>query len=256
MMAFRSFDFSTLAAFNSAASAEIIDIYTRAIKQDIVLDATRPHSKTFSPSSLRCKRKQWFRLRGTIPELNEEVDIGLNYRACIGTHRHADIQSVLIRALGDDWISVEDHIRSQPIAYDIKTVVSGYETQITIADPPIRFACDGIARIHGKIYLIEIKTTDHTAFVNLSKPKDVHMDQVKCYCTLLNIPQALVIYEDRMCGDWKCFEQQFTQTDLKYILDTFEQVQDSVKRNIAPERLPVNDYMCSNCEYKYACKEW
>lgn len=253
---FRAFDFSTLAAFNSAASAEIIDIYKNAVKKDIISNATRPHSKTFSPSSLRCKRKQWFRLRGVTPELSGDVDIGLDYRACIGTHRHADIQYVLSRALGDDWINVDEYLRTHPIGYEYKTVVSGFETQITIADPPIRFACDGIARIRNEIYLSEIKTSDHSAFTNLSKPKDIHMDQVKCYCTLLKIPRALVIYEDRTNGEWKCFEVTFTQIDFDSILFTFEQVTDCVKKNIAPERLPVNDYMCSNCEYKSACKEW
>ena len=37
--------------------------------------------------------------------------------------------------------------------------------------------------------------------------------------------------------------------DMVYVMQMAE-------ANIAPERLPIGDYMCSNCEYKLKCKEW
>ena len=64
------------------------------------------------------------------------------------------------------------------------------------------------------------------------------------------------MYIDRQYGGIKVFEHNISALDSFNLLDMMNYVQDMVKKHIAPPRLPVGDYMCTNCEYQKSCKEW
>ena len=123
---------------------------------------------------------------------------------------------------------------------------------------PIRFACDGIIRFQGKVYLLEIKTSEFSSFQELIEPKPKHMDQIKCYATLLDISNVFVLYVDRTYGGMKCFEITVSEPEKQAVLNKMQHVMDCVEGFIAPDGLPKGDPDCNPnmCPYFDKCKEW
>ena len=259
-MSFRSANFAHLARFNSAVSSDFLNFYENFVDSKIAEKNSEPSHKTFAPSGFRCKRKMWFRLRGTEPDQLKQVDRVLNFTAEIGTACHKIIQSNLKEALQDDWIPVDRYLQEHPIPYDytLKQDDDGLETKIEILDPPIRFACDGIIRWKGKLYLLEIKTSEYSSFDELTDPKSEHVMQVKCYTTLLGLSGVLFMYQDRQYGSLKVYEMHVSDADKQMVTNTMKYVQDMAEANLAPERLPYDDPWCnpSRCQYYRKCKEW
>lgn len=256
-MAFQSFENFRVARFNSALSSHFLDYYEDSLDNFIRSAESEKPSQTFAPSSIRCKRISWFRLRGVEPEIEERVDRALRFTADIGTACHQIIQSTLIGSLGSDWIDPKEYLATLNPPYKYTCEQLGFETRIEILDPPIKFAPDGIIRFEGEYRLLEIKTSEHSSFEKLSGPKPNHIDQVKCYCTLLHLHSAIIVYQDRMYGDLKCYEIIVTDNDMRGIWDMFKEVQDCVDKNIAPSK-PQDTRYCtpSYCRYYSRCKEW
>ena len=254
---FRSLESINLARFNSANSSDFLELYETAVDECILDGETRTPSRTFAPSQIRCKRVSWFRLRGTQPEQETVVDRTLNFTAQIGTACHHNIQDTLSKKLGSNWIDVETYLNSENRPYRYVCVKNGYETQIEVFDPPIKFAPDGIIYYKDKYWLLEIKTSEYSSFEKLTDPKPQHIDQVKCYGTLLNLHNALVLYQDRIYGGLKCYEVKITDADMQQMWDMFKEVQECVEKNIAPPK-PDNTKYCTSsyCRYCNTCKEW
>ena len=242
---------------NSSEASRFLAMYKTNVRDGLLSDMHMP-SKTFAPSSLRCKRQQWFRLRGTKPDVFNEPDVTLDFIADLGTHCHENIQSNLEKFLGDGWLDVESYLKDHNPGYSYTCEKSGYETRIKVDNPAIKFACDGLIRFEGEIYLLEIKTSERKSMEKLVMPKSEHLDQIKCYCTLLNVENAMVVYQDRQYGSLKCFTYHVSDDDRKYILDIFEDVYIHVKRNIVPSALPVGDKWCNSsyCRYFKTCRKW
>ncbi|MCM1226157.1 MAG: Dna2/Cas4 domain-containing protein [Clostridium sp.] len=255
-MGFREVNFGSLAKFNSAVSSQFISFYEEAVIKRIQNESVGVKNCTFAPSCMRCDRKSWFRLRGTETDFIDKPDIGLDFRAKVGTARHIEIQTTLKNALGKDWLDVGEYLKDNSMPYEYELTQNNMETLIHIKEPPVRFACDGILRFSDTLFLLEIKTADYSSWSELMNPKDVHMDQIKCYAALLNIHDVLVLYEDRQNGSLKCYQINITDEDFQAVFSKFDYVQKMVKANLAPERLPNGDYLCKNCEYKEKCKEW
>lgn len=234
----------------------MLEIYRQQETDDIREQSARVKSRTFAPSAMRCLRKQWFRLRGAEPDFIEDPDIGLNFRAEVGTARHIAIQTRLQKALGKDWISVRDYLTESGIDIDCEISENGMESLVEVKYPPIKFAVDGIVRIDGRVFLLEIKTTDYSAFEQMTQQKKVHEDQVILYSSILGIRDVLFLYEDRQNGGIKSFQYRVSENDVAIAKAKMQSVMEMSERNIAPERLPKSDYMCSNCEYARKCQEW
>lgn len=255
-MAFRHPEHNASLPFNSAYSSRLLDIYKAQEESEIRQQCAGAKSRTFAPSGMRCMRKQWFRLRGTETDPIENPDTGLNFRADIGNARHIVIQSRLRVALGADWIEVPDFLREHPIPYKYDVLKSDIESLVQIDSPPIKFAVDGIIRIDGKIFLLEIKTCDYTALSMMQSHKQHHEEQVAFYCAILGLRDVLFIYEERQNGGMKAFQHHVSESDVEAIKMKMSLIMDMANRNIAPDRLSPNDYMCSNCEYAKKCMEW
>lgn len=258
MMGFRHTNLARLAKFNSANSCEFLDMYDTFVNAKILEKAAKPSSKTFAPSSIRCKRRSWFRLRGVEPDVPKVADATLNFTADIGTACHEIIQTNLRECLGDGWVSVEEYLTKFPIPYEYKLTSSGLETQVELVSPPMRFACDGILHWKGRYWLLEIKTSDYSSFDELTGPKPQHVDQIQCYATLLHLHDVLVLYQDRQYGGLKCYQLTVSDDVMDQVKQDLLYVMDMVEANLAPERLPQGDAWCSpsQCRYFKKCKEW
>ena len=243
--------------FNSDVSAKFLSNYEDFVDNKIKSESLKKHHQTFAASSFRCNRLSWFRLRGVEPDGCRTVSRSLQFKADVGTACHRIIQSNLCEMFEDDWISVKDYLSENPIDHNYVITEDEYESQIEFTDIPIRFACDGLIRINGKYYLVEIKTSELSSFLDLSDIKPEHIDQIKCYMTLLKLHDAIVIYQDRVNGDMKCYTFHITDNDMNQIMNRFYYVLDMKEKNLAPEGLPVGDKWCSNyCMYYKLCQEY
>ena len=257
-MAFKSANLSRLVKFNSAASCKLIDTYEAFVDSKIAARNAEPKHQTFAPSSFRCPRISWFRLRGVQPDVVKTPDRTLEFTAQLGTACHNVIQENFSELLGDDWLDVKDYLDSIDFPYEYSVNKNGFEYQIEILDPPVRFAVDGIVRIDGEVYLLEIKTSEYSSFDELMNPKDQHIDQIKFYCTLLGLSKCLVLYQDRLYGGLKCYEVLVTDIEKDEVRAKIKHIQEMVEANIAPDRLPREDSWCtsSHCPYYAKCRQW
>lgn len=258
-MGFYQADFDHLVTFNSATSCDLLTQYESYVNTKIQEENDRVRSKTFAPSSLRCMRISWFRIRGVQPDPIALPDRTLDFTAEIGTACHEIIQRNMIEIFKDDWIDIQwylDNVLKPEYKYTVEK--SGYESKVEIEYPPIKFAVDGLIRINGEYCLLEIKTSEYSSFDKLTGPKPQHIDQVKCYCTLLGLNKALMLYQDRQYGSMKCFEQTITQLDKDDINNMFKHVLTYVESGLAPERLATGDPWCNpnHCPYYAKCREW
>lgn len=261
-MAFQSIG-DRLVQFNSSISCDLFDAYNSFIDQKIRAESDEPSSRTFAPSSMRCLRKSWFRLRGVEKESDDKPDHELDFSARLGECIHQMMQANLKEMFGQKWLSpsvyIADQVYEGNFPYSFTTSVDGYETRVKIEDPPIQFSVDGLLRLSpNNIYLVEIKTCEYSTLQSLTTAKAEHIDQVKAYCAILGLSHVLFIYQDRQYGNIKCFEVNVTDEDKSKVLKDMEIVMECVDYNLPPERLPRGDKWCtaSMCPYYNKCKEW
>lgn len=244
--------------YNTPLAKKFLERYSDYVSVQLSDDLSYVPSKTFAPSSIRCKRQQWFRLRGTRPDVNTDPNVGLNFIASVGTHCHTRIQSQLSDMLKDDWLDVDSYLSEHDPGYKYSVSKNGFETRVSVVDPPVKFSVDGLIRFDDTVHLLEIKTSESISMRSLSIPKQEHLDQIVCYCTLLNLDDAIVLYQDRQYGSVKCFTYHVKQEDKDKMKETFVDVLDHVSRNIIPEALPVGDKWCNSsyCRYFATCRKW
>lgn len=254
-MAFRKVNFDSLAKFNSSLSSEFLEMYESFLLEDLESERSNLPNRTIAPSSLRCKRKTWFRLKGTPPEISK-LDTQLEFTAFLGSAIHENIQSRLRDHLGTSFLDVPNYLQEYVTDHQYSFKQNGLETQIKLEDIPIQFACDGLVELNGEIFLLEIKTVEYESWKNLSGIKQEHIDQIICYCSLLHLDQALVIYIDRRYGNIKCYQLSVKESDKIACLDTIQDILHLANTNIAPEGLPSNDVWCSKgrCPYFNKCE--
>ena len=201
----------------------------------------------------------WFRLRGVEPDKQTNPDTTLEFFARMGDACHLYVQSILSKAYGENWVNVEEYIDYNDIfpkgSYTCKN--TGYETQVELENPPIRFAVDGILNLNEE-RLVEIKSVDHSTFVDLTDPLPKHIDQFECYCTLLKLSGGIFIYIDRTYGELKCYTHDVSIVIKNRITDSFKDVMEYAEYGLCPERLPKGDSWCSPsmCLYYKKCKEY
>jgi CRISPR/Cas system-associated exonuclease Cas4 (RecB family) len=242
---------------NSPVAQNFKSMYDKIVFDKYQKEEQHVSSRTFAPSSFRCDRLSFFRLRGVPADENVNVDSVLSFSAVLGTAMHREIQSNLKEAIGDNWINVPDFLKTHDVGHDYKIGNSSeFETQLEFKNPPVRFSCDGLIKIGETVYLLEIKSSNPQPFSSLYEPKPNHIDQVKCYCALMNIDRALVLYQDRMYGQTKCFEVDVPDSEKQAVFDRMDRVMYFVNKCVAPPRLPKGDYWCTYCKYKKRCDSW
>jgi CRISPR/Cas system-associated exonuclease Cas4 (RecB family) len=257
-MGFRPAGLNRIVSFNSQTSYKFLSDYNDFVTNKIRAKSLEPKHRTFAMSYIRCRRISWFRLRGVLPDKDEAPDLTLNFTADVGTACHKIIQSNLSELYGDNWIDVEDYLSELNLDYEYTVNKTEFETQVEIVSPPIRFSCDGLIKINGEYYLIEIKTADYSSFDSLTEPKPQHVEQAIGYATVLKVHKVLFVYQDRQYGNIKCFEIEVSYPQMVEMWNMFSEVQKLADACIAPPKLPYGDVWCSSsrCPYFKKCKEW
>ena len=256
-MGFRKLDAKEACQFNSTLTSNLVFQYESFLNKKIENEIIRTRSQTFAPSGFRCARQQWFRLRGVDPDKPKKVDRSLDFTAFLGTCCHERLQSHIKEMLPTAWVELADYLETKPeIKEKVVLEKDGYETKVSMNSPPVRFACDGILKIEDKYYLLEIKTSEGSSFSHLTGPKPNHVDQVNCYCALLDIEDVIMIYQERNYGTVKSYQFSVPKYQRTEILHKMKYIMECVDNNIAPEKLPYGDLSCSGCSYQSKCKLW
>lgn len=257
-MAFRSAELGRLVKFNSSSSSKFLQIYEDGLDNDIEQICLRKPEPRIAPSSIRCKRRAWFRLRGCNTDAPTKPDRVLRWSADLGTAIHELVQKQCIAYFKDNWVDVPTYLKDNVHDHKYSVITHGYEARVKFTDIPISFACDGILKLDDMYYLVEFKTSDSAVFRDLVDIKDEHVSQVICYSTLLHLSRALVIYIDRAYGDMKCYERKILSYEQEQMMSDISEIIESVKYRIAPEGLPKGDKWCTSnyCPYYKLCKQY
>ena len=255
-MAFVSYSQRRMSRFNSTLSLDFLEKYEDFRDAKLAEERSRVPSKCFAPSSFRCKRKSWFRLRGTEPDPSFQIDSQLEFTAKLGEFIHKHVQANLQELYGEQWANVEDYLSTMydPDCFEVEH--SEYETKVFLSEVPIKFSVDGLLNIDGEYVVIEIKSVERSTFEGLTEQRKQDEDQAICYCTFLNVSKVLFIYVDRQFGNMKCYEFNVKDYQIQAVKDNIASIKKDVELNIPSERLPKGDKWCGMCVYKQRCNQW
>jgi CRISPR-associated exonuclease Cas4 len=116
---------------------------------------------------------------------------------------------------------------------------------------------DGIVKIHGQRYVLEIKTINTNSFAMLGKnPKPEHIAQVVMYMAALAEKKALILYVDKNTGQLKEFYVPFSQSYYEEnVKRRVTRYFDCVAKRLMPPRegKQANAFPCTYCPYVLAC---
>lgn len=226
---------------------------------------SRKPSVWYKPSSFTCMRGMYFTRTSapTDPQTTDYQSVGM---ADTGTRRHEAIQEVLlhIKELGYDWeyVDVETYVRKKQKFGKCKTLVikgkDGAETKLFDTALKVSFRCDGIIRriSTDEYFLFEFKNQVSFKYADKVCVDEAHVDQVTCYCTLLDLDKAFVLYENRDTCTLECPEI-FEVTDKmkqELCIDKIMTCEGYVERMIAPP-MTDNKKNCRWCPYKTICRK-
>jgi len=211
---------------------------------------------SYKPSSLNCLRMMYFYRTSTpIDEVSKPASsIGILQS---GQDRHLRIQEAitLIKSKGYDceWIDVETYIKEQNLT-DLEVISKGtYETTVHHKKLDLRFLCDGIVKIAGKYYLIEIKTENTNSFFTRMNVAEEHKHQAACYSLSFHINNVIFIYENRDLCLKKTFLFNVSQSLKDEVVGMIERCNEYVKKKEVPFR--IENKLCTYCDYKKTCKK-
>ena len=212
---------------------------------------TEPYtpSKFISPSGMSCPIACCFKLQGIELPPNKESFFDRS-KADAGTDRHARIQEFLSKT--PYWVNVKEYIEQQQVPL-IVLKEDGYEYLLRHKYLPIRFKCDGLLKIDGKYYVLEIKTEGERKNLDRKNFNPDHEFQGATYATTLKTEGIIWLYEGRDSCDPKTFLQLTTKGDRQLINKYINDIVDNKEQPF--DAFCPDDNKCVYCEYKKHCKE-
>lgn len=217
---------------------------------------SRKKSVYYKPSSLNCPRQMFYYRKGTAVT-DTPADSSMVGVCESGSDRHLRLQAAIkrMREFGYDceYVDVEQFVNEHKPAGTVVIGRVGAETKCFNTIYQMSFMCDGILRIGGRYYVLEIKTENSFKFGGRLGVDEKHYNQAICYSILFGIDKVLFLYENRDILCKKSF--MFTVTDKmkEELLARLAHVEECLKNDILPERC-ANDKPCRYCEYAKLCK--
>lgn len=236
---------------------EFMAIYNETIKRT---DKPRKPSKTYKPSSLGgSMRKMYYQIVGA--PMNENRSIEPNFIEIMndGSDRHERIQENIVAAqkLGYDleWIDVEEYLKQWPVPGTRVTEKIGMETKLRNDVLNLSFMCDGIIKLMGKYYILEIKTEVSFKWNGRADVVEDHEVQATAYSTALGINDILFIYENRDFKSKKVFIKHITpQMQEEKVIHKIETCNAYVEKGIVPP-CTCTQAQRRYCDYTEQCKK-
>lgn len=228
---------------------------------------TKLPSKSYSPSQMNCIRSMYYKRIGVIPDNQTTVytDVGM---ADTGTRRHEAIQEALEFMNSSSkcrfvYVDVAKYVEKKQAKGKCTDLVItgkvGAETKLYDSVHHVNFRCDGIIldKVTSHFYLFEFKNQISFKAAGKRAVDLAHHIQVTAYCTLLDLADALVVYENRDNCELFCPEvYHVSEYDKAMLLDRIETCEQHVRSGSVP-KLPdsFNTTMCKWCPYKFTCRK-
>lgn len=211
----------------------------------------------YKPSALNCLRMMYFYRTSTeIDEINIRP-ASSNGVLESGQDRHLRIQEAItkIKKNGFDceWIDVETYIKQKNLTNLEVRCKKEFETTVYNKDLDMLFLCDGLVKIKGQYYIIEIKTENSMAFFQRKEVAEEHKHQAACYSISFRINNVIFIYENRDVCSKKVFLFPVTQDLRDEVIGMIERCNEFVNKNELPIR--IESKACNYCDYRKRCKE-
>lgn len=212
-------------------------------------------STYYKPSSLNCLRMMYFYRTSTeIDEVDRPASsIGILHS---GEDRHLRIQKAITRMQENrfnvEWIDVETYIKEQNLTNLEVISKKEYETTVHNKQLDLLFLCDGLVKINGIYYIIEIKTENANSFYFRNGVAEEHKHQATCYSLSFNINNVIFIYENRDNCLKKSYLFHVSQEQKNEVINLINTCNEHVKNKKLPIKIECKH--CNYCDYKKKCK--
>lgn len=208
----------------------------------------------YKPSSIDCVRKMYYIMK-SMPIDKDKEDYQFIGICESGTDRHKRIQDAFKVSENIDFLSVKDYVEKSNIDYLKVSSFNEYETHLFDNRYKLSFMCDGLIKVKGKVYILEIKTESNQKFYSHSEPYFKHIEQATCYSISLGIDDIIFIYENRDLLTKSVYYYKIKASDKKLILNRIKRCEDALSGNyIPPKPKEAIGKFCQYCDYKRFCK--
>jgi CRISPR/Cas system-associated exonuclease Cas4 (RecB family) len=177
-----------------------------------------------------------------------------------GTDRHERIQKYVTKAksFGYDmeWIDVEEFLKIRPVKGTRIVERKGMETKLFNEVLELSFMCDGIIKLNGKYYILEIKTETSFKWQGRTQPDPKHVVQATSYSLALGIDFIMFLYENRDNCAKKPFVLVVNDNDrferVIHYIETCNSYRD--RKEVPP--MSTNKKDCTYCKFTEECKKY
>lgn len=107
---------------------------------------------------------------------------------------------------------------------------------------------DGILKIDGQDYLMELKTSNKIYYEKIKGdkvPLDAHRDQINMYMFLLGMKHGLVIYFNKDNSDWMQFYEKYNEKRVEKQLNKIKLIKEGIEKREAPKERICESKTCS-----------
>lgn len=235
----------------------VADTFLNELEKSICLDS-KPNkdvkSTFYKPSSLNCLRMMFYYRNSTkIDEAGRPASsIGILQS---GEDRHLRIQNAIthMKQNGFDceWVDIETFIKEHNLSHLEVISKKEFETTVYNKTLDLLFLCDGIVKINGSYFIIEIKTENANSFYKRISVAEEHKHQAACYSLSFNINRVIFIYENRDLCLKKSFLFTVPQSLKNEVVDIIKRCNEYVIKKELPIKIACKS--CSYCDYKKKC---
>lgn len=197
----------------------------------------------FHPSSMgRCRRMMWFDYFKAPRQPESRLEV---------------LKMHMIFEFGSYF-----HMFFQNLCADAGILVRR-EVPVVLKDPSIQGHCDGILRINGVLYVLELKTINSYSFGRLDGPEFEHKQQAMTYMYVLrkkpryaNLQWAAIVYFDKGTSQLKeyvvRYDAEFMEQNVVTEIKRFHEALDLKK---IPNRISEDPTKrpCAECPYHDLC---
>lgn len=241
----------------SEPNQSIANDFLNSLEKSICIDS-KPSKDTkstyYKPSSLNCLRMMFYYRTSTKIDGAERPasSIGILHS---GEDRHLRIQKAITNMKNNgfdcEWVDVETYIKENKLTNLEVISKKEYETTVHNKELDLLFLCDGIVKINGKYFIVEIKTENSSSFYNRVAVAEEHKHQAACYSLSFNINYVIFIYENRDLCLKKSFLFYVPPQLKNEVVGMIERCNECVEKKELPTKIICK--FCNYCDYKKKC---
>lgn len=238
-------------------SQSVADNFLIGLEKSIVVNSKPTKdvkSIYYKPSSLNCLRMMFYYRNSTkIDGVDRTASsIGILHS---GEDRHLRIQNAITKMKGNgfdcEWVDVETYIKDNNLTNLEVVSKKEYETTVHNKELDLLFLCDGIVKIGGQYYIVEIKTESANSFYNRMAVAEEHKHQAACYSISFKINRVIFVYENRDLCLKKAFLFTVSQALKNEVIGMIERCNEYVSKKELPVKIVCKS--CNYCDYKKKC---